>query len=94
MNTRGAFARAISSMADDTSLYAREVLAINLAGVKCKLHFVNPYHTSTKHANCGGKIKRTSENYDIAPCILCSKMVNTHLNAAINLASSTIRSQT
>jgi len=92
MNTRGALARAITSMADDTSLYAREVLALRLVGVKCKLHFVSPYHTSTKHANCGGKIKRSSGNYDIAPCDLCHKMVNTHLNAAINLASSTIRS--
>jgi len=92
MNTRGALARAITSMADDTSLYAREVLALRLVGVNCKLHFVSPYDTSKKHANCGGKIKRSSENYDIAPCDLCHKMVNTHLNAAINLASSTIRS--
>ncbi len=92
MNTRGALARAITSMADDTSLYAREVLALRLVGVNCKLHFVSPYGTSKKHANCGGKIKRSSENYDIAPCDLCHKMVNTHLNAAINLASSTIRS--
>lgn len=92
MNTRGALAKAITSMADDTSLYAREVLALNLMGSNCELHFVNPYHTSTKHANCGGKLKRSSDNYDITPCDLCNKMVNTHKNAAIILASSTFRS--
>jgi len=91
INTRAALARAIESMADDTSLYSREVLAVNLMNKKCSLHKVSPYHTSTKHANCGGKLMRSSEQYDIAPCNSCNKMVNTHLNAAINLASSTIR---
>jgi len=91
INTKGALARAITSMADDTSLYIREVLALRIIGVKVKLHFVNPYQTSSKHHNCGGKIKRTAENYDIALCGLCGEMVNTHKNAANNLASSTIR---
>ncbi|MDH5665402.1 MAG: hypothetical protein OEY10_03800 [Nitrosopumilus sp.] len=91
--SKGALAKAIESMADDTSLYAREVLAVNLMGRQCELHLVNPYHSSTKHANCGGNLKRSRDHYDIASCGKCNIMVNTHLNAAINLASSTIRSR-
>jgi len=93
IGTKGALAKAIESMADDTSLYAREVLALNLIDRKCKLHKVSPYYTSTKHHNCGGKLIRSAGKYDIAPCNSCDKLVNTHLNAALNLASSTIRSK-
>ncbi|MDH5404481.1 MAG: zinc ribbon domain-containing protein, partial [Candidatus Heimdallarchaeota archaeon] len=59
----------------------------------CELHLVNPYHSSTKHANCGGNLKRSRDHYDITNCGKCNIMVNTHLNAAINLVSSTIRSR-
>ena len=90
--TRGALARAIESMADDTSLYAREVLAVRKFTKKdIKLQNVSAYNSSKIHVDCGGSLKRdiSKNQYDIAPCNRCKKMVNTHKNAAIYLVRST-----
>jgi len=35
-------------------------------GRQCELHLGNPYHSSIKHANCGGNLKRSRDHYDIA----------------------------
>ncbi|MCE7733233.1 MAG: hypothetical protein GPJ54_00040 [Candidatus Heimdallarchaeota archaeon] len=90
--TRGALAKAIESMADDTLLYAREVLAVRKYTGKDIELVKTPAHNSSKiHVDCGGSLKRDSSKnqYDIAPCSECGKMVNTHKNAAIYLVRST-----
>ncbi len=88
--TRGALARAIESMADDSLLYAREVLAIHkFVNKEVILEKVSPYNSSRIHVGCGGRLMRDGENYDIAPCKRCNKRINTHKNAAIYLVRST-----
>ena len=80
--TKKALAKAIESMADEISLYAREVYAVKLhTGRNCELVTQSAYNTSTIHVNCGGKLERDEDNYDIAPCLKCSEMVNTHVNS-------------
>jgi hypothetical protein len=88
--TKGALAKAIESMADDTSLYAREVLAVRkFTGKEVDLQKIPAYNSSRIHVDCGGIVKRDMDNYDIAPCERCHKMVNTHKNAALYLVRST-----
>ena len=77
-------------MADDTSLYAREVLAARkFTDRDIKLKKVSAYNSSKIHVDCGGTLKRDRDSYDIAPCSGCGEMVNTHKNAAIYLVRST-----
>jgi len=91
--TKGALAKAIESMADDTWLYAREVLAVRkFSSRDIKLIKVNAHNSSRIHVDCGGSIERDSDNYDIALCKKCNLMVNTHKNAAIYLVKDLIRS--
>ena len=54
-----------------------------------ELATVPPYHTSSKHYGCGGMISRDPQNgqYDYASCTKCGQQVNTHENAALNIAS-------
>jgi transposase len=90
--TRGALAKAIESMADDTSLYAREVLAVRkFTNRDLELRQVSAYNSSRIHVECGGTLRRdfSKKHYDIAPCSGCKEMVNTHKNAAIHLVRST-----
>ncbi|MHA2403265.1 MAG: hypothetical protein ACXADH_09775 [Candidatus Kariarchaeaceae archaeon] len=88
--TKGALAKAIESMADDTSLYAREVLAVRkFTGKEVDLQKIPAYNSSRIHVDCGGIVKRDMDNYDIAPCERCHEMVNTHKNAALYLVRST-----
>ncbi len=90
--TRGALAKAVEGMADDTSLYAREVLAVRkFTGRDVELKKVSAYNSSRIHVDCGGILRRdiSKNQYDIAPCNRCNKMVNTHKNAAIYLVRST-----
>ena len=47
---------------------------------------VNPRNTSKIHFNCGGVIKRTIQKWDRAPCNRCGQIVNTQLNAPLNIA--------
>ena len=87
---KGALAKAIEGMADDTSLYAREVLAVRkFTGRDVKLQKVSAYNSSRIHVDCGGTLRRDKDNYDIAPCSGCGEKVNTHKNAAIYLVRST-----
>ncbi|MCE7736334.1 MAG: hypothetical protein GPJ54_15745 [Candidatus Heimdallarchaeota archaeon] len=77
-------------MADDTSLYAREVLSIRkFTGKDIELVKTSAHNSSRIHVDCGGRLKRDSSKneYDIAPCSECGEMVNTHKNAAIYLVS-------
>ena len=81
--TKGALAKAIESMADETSLYAREVYAISIHDDRnCKLVTLDARNSSRIHVDCGGQLKRDFENYDFAPCSKCKQKVNTHANAA------------
>ena len=84
--TKKALAKAIESMADDKSLYFREVMAVQLHTKEdCKLVLIGAYNSSCLHVGCGGTISRSKDHYDIAPCKKCNKMVNTHYNAVLYL---------
>lgn len=88
--TKGALAKAIESMADDTSLYVREVMAVRkFTGKDVELVKTSAHNSSRIHVDCGGRLKRDfcKNQYDIAQCSKCGKMVNTHKNAAIYLVS-------
>ena len=65
--TRGALAKVIESMADDTSLHAREVMAIRKFTKKdMKLQKVSAHNSSKIHVDCGGILKRdiSKNQYD------------------------------
>ena len=85
---RGALAKAIYNMPDSTFIYkkARWLASIEL-GYNIKLEVVPAQNTSTIHYSCGGSLNRQPDQYDIAPCKRCKKAVNTHFNAAQNIAS-------
>ncbi len=83
---RGALAKAIYSMPDDENIFEK---AISIASLILKYNVslisIDPRRTSSLHNNCGGILKRTSKSYDIVKCNKCSKQVNTHTNAALNI---------
>ena len=86
--TKGALAKAIYNMPDSVYIYKKAVwLASIELGYDVKLETVSPFHTSSRHFGCGGTLDRTPSNYDIAPCKKCNQDVNTHKNAALNIAS-------
>ena len=86
--TKGALAKAIYTMPDNLFIYKKAVWLASLKlGYNVKLETINPYHTSTIHHRCGGSLTRQKGQYDVAPCTKCSQQVNTHLNAAKNIAS-------
>ncbi|MFX1253903.1 MAG: hypothetical protein ACFFCZ_19990 [Promethearchaeota archaeon] len=43
---------------------------------------VDPRGTSRLHVGCEGRLKRSKNYYDLAPCTKCNNLVNTHDNAA------------
>ncbi len=84
--TRGALAKAIYNMPDETNLFEKAVnLASHVLKAKVKLIQVDPRNTSKFHNGCGGTIQRSTKSYDIAQCKKCGKTVNTHINAARNI---------
>jgi len=86
--TRGALAKAIYTMPDSLFIYKKAVWLASLElGYDVKLETVSPYQTSTIHYRCGGSLIRQQGQYDVAPCTKCSQQVNTHFNAAQNIAS-------
>ncbi len=86
--TKGALAKAIYTMPDSLFIYRKAVwLASQELGYQVQLESVSPYHTSTVHYGCGGKLVRNQSQYDLAPCRKCGQRVNTHTNAAHNIAS-------
>ncbi|MCE7748078.1 MAG: hypothetical protein GPJ51_06755 [Candidatus Heimdallarchaeota archaeon] len=86
--TKGALARAIYTMPDSLFIYKKAVwLASIELDYDVQLEVVLPYHTSTIHYGCGGSLTRHKGQYDIAPCKKCGQQVNTHFNAAHNIAS-------
>jgi len=86
--TKGALAKAIYTMPDSLFIYKKAVWLASLElGYDVKLEDVNPYNTSSLHYNCGGVLTRVKGQYDFAPCEKCSKKINTHFNAAQNIAS-------
>ena len=88
--TKGALAKAIYTMPDSLFIYKKAVwLASIELGYDVRLQMVNPCHTSTIHHKCGGSLTRQQGKYDFAPCKKCGQQVNTHANAAQNIASLT-----
>ena len=89
-NTRGkkgALAKAIFSMPYRENLFEKTVqIASHILGYEVKLIVVDPRNSSKYHYNCGGLIQRDWKNYDYAECKKCGKRVNTHYNAAKNIA--------
>ena len=86
--TKGALAKAIYTMPDSLFIYKKAIwLASIELGYDIQLEIVPSYHTSTIHYGCGGSLIRQKGQYDIAPCKKCSQKVNTHINAAHNIAS-------
>ena len=86
--TKGALAKAIYTMPDSLFIYKKAVWLASLElGYKVHLESVNPFHTSTIHHSCGGSLTRQKGQYDVAPCTKCGQQVNTHFNAAQNIAS-------
>ena len=86
--TKGALAKAIYTMPDSLFIYKKAVWLASLElGYDLQLESVLPYHTSTTHFSCGGVLTRQSGQYDVAPCKKCGQLVNTHNNAAKNIAS-------
>jgi len=86
--TKGALAKAIYTMPDNLFIYQKAVwLASQELGYQVQLESVFPYHTSTIHYGCGGTLVRLQGQYDHAPCRKCGREVNTHTNAAHNIAS-------
>ncbi|MHA1347725.1 MAG: hypothetical protein ACTSO3_15100, partial [Candidatus Heimdallarchaeaceae archaeon] len=88
--TKGALAKAIYTMPDSLFIYKKAVwLASQELGYQVQLESVSSYHTSTVHYGCGGTLVRNQGQYDYAPCKKCGQKVNTHTNAAHNIASLT-----
>ncbi|MCG3260772.1 MAG: hypothetical protein H7644_13550, partial [Candidatus Heimdallarchaeota archaeon] len=86
--TKGALARAIYTMPDSLFIYKKAVWLASLElGYDVQIETVIPYHTSTIHHKCGGSLVRHKGQYDVAPCKKCGQQVNTHNNAAKNIAS-------
>ncbi len=86
--TKGALAKAIYTMPDNLLIYKKAVwLASQELSYQVQLESVSPYHTSTIHYGCGGTLVRNQSQYDHAPCKKCGRKVNTHTNAAHNIAS-------
>ena len=87
-NTKGALAKAIYTMPDNLFIYKKAVwLASQELGYDVQLESVLPFHTSTLHYGCGGTLVRLQYQYDYAPCKKCGRKINTHTNAAHNIAS-------
>ena len=86
--TKGTLAKAIYTMPDSLFIYKKAVWLASLElGYEVQLKTVNPYQTSAIHNNCGGSITRQKGQYDFAPCTKCGQQINTHFNAAQNIAS-------
>lgn len=85
---RGAIAKAIYNMPHHINIFEKAVqIATYILGYEVKLVYVNPQNTSKIHNNCGGYIQRTPNSYDYAVCDKCGTRVNTHSNAALNIAT-------
>ena len=86
--TKGALAKAIYTMPDSLFIYKKAVWLASLElGYEVKLKDVPPYHTSSIHHGCKGTLSRVKGQHDFAPCSKCGQQVNTHENAALNIAS-------
>jgi len=86
--TRHALAKAILNIPDEIDLYERAILLVlYITGTSVALRRIDPRNSSQgKHIDCSadpvGKILRSRDSYDIAPCSACGSLVNTHYNAA------------
>ncbi len=86
--TKGALAKAIYTMPDSLLIYKKAVWLASLElGYDVQLEVVNPQYTSSLHHGCGGFLVRGPGQYDLSPCKKCGQKVNTHDNAAFNIAS-------
>ncbi len=86
--TKGALAKAIYTMPDNSFIYEKAVwLASSELGYDVLLEQVNPFNTSRHHNVCGGVLDRKLGHYDYAYCKACGLKVNTHFNAALNISA-------
>ena len=86
--TNRALAKAIYTMPNNMYIYKKAVWLVSLElGYDVSLESVPPYHTSSKYYSCEGTIARDNYHHDFAPCKKCGQQVNTHENAALNIAS-------
>jgi transposase len=86
--TKGALAKAIYTMPDNSFIYEKAVwLASSELGYDVNLEQVKPFHTSRLHNVCAGVLDRNSDHYDYAYCNNCGLKVNTHFNAALNISA-------
>ncbi len=86
--TKGALAKAIYTMPDSLFIYKKAIWLASLElGYDVQLESVHPYQTSTLHYSCEGALARQSGQYDVASCKKCGQQINTHFNAAKNIAS-------
>ena len=89
--TKKSLAKAITSMPDDLNLYIRAVtVAQTITSTPKYLVSIDPYNTSkSSHIGCSvtpaGDIKRKKGQYDSVTCSACTKSVNSHTNAALQL---------
>lgn len=89
---RGALARAIYNMPDCVNIYEKAVsIATKELGYNIELIKIDPRNTSTRHFGCGGILERNLGSYDYAPCKKCGQKVNTHINAAKNIAEKGVK---
>ena len=59
---------------------------VESAGVATTIIPVDARHTSQKHHGCGGVLERKPSTYHVAPCKKCGEQINSHRNAALNIA--------
>jgi len=84
---RGALAKAIYNMPYEDNIFEKAVqIATHILSYKVKLVYVSARNTSKYHYSCRGVIQRDLKNYDYALCKKCGERVNTHINAAKNIA--------
>ena len=83
---KGALGKAIRTMPRGSNIFEKAVLIASIIlGYKIKLILVDSRGTSRYHNGCRGTIDRTLKRYDRARCKKCGKIVDTHVNAAMNV---------
>ena len=91
--TSGTLAKAILNMPDELDIFEQATfLAAAHTGIKVKLELINPRQSSRIHHDCGGRLQRDKKNWHVAPCKNCGQIVDTHHNAAMNIAAGGITS--
>jgi len=79
-------AKAFYSMPDEMDIFEKAILiASKISSKQIKLIHINPRGTSSYHYNCKGRLSREHHYYDKALCNKCGSIINTQVNAALNI---------